>query len=113
LEERWLLNWSQTHERRETKPRQEPSVPTPILPDSERPYKSLPLSCERSTQTPIVRVADKGTLARQPLGKPKWTQYYASHCHTSSLNPRPASPVDDKSECTCVTGSMHCQCQRS
>ena len=28
LEQRWLLNWSQTHERSGTKPQQEPSVPT-------------------------------------------------------------------------------------
>ena len=123
LEQRWLLNWSQTHERSGTKPQQEPSVPTPLPPDSahvpaqtaptERLYKSLPLLCERSTQTPIVRVAEKGTLARQPTGKPKWTQYYASHCHTSSLPTKPASPADGKYECTCATGSTHCQCVRS
>ena len=107
----WLKRKSQLHhddpEQNYAHARHEYPIPT------DRSYKTFPLFCERSTQTPRARVADKGTLARQPPGKPKWTQYYASHCHPSSLPPRPTSPVDDKYECTCVTGSMHCQCPRS
>ena len=168
LEQRWLLNWSQTHDRgsatsdleppaqkpmtvdtrtqspKESGPEEVPSpttqVPRPHIGNwlkrtlaqhhdnpgqdyaharleyptpTDRSYKTFPLSCERSIQTPRVNVTDKGTLARKPPGKPKWTQYYASHCHPLSPSPRPDSPVDDKYTCTCPTGSTHCQCQRS
>ena len=128
LKQRWLLNWP--HARGQCGLSAQDSTPMDSLiepptlaaqqsrtpkPQDLHPAYTIthPHFQERSTQTPHARVVDKGTQVRQPTGKPKWTQYYADHRQSTSLTPRQASPVDDKSTCTCHTGSTHCKCQRS
>ena len=135
LKQLWLLNWSssrgpvvdtktlhgstaQDSAHMDAPPAQpnptakQQQISFPVDPHAAYPVTHPHLN-DRSTQTPRAPVVDKGTQARQPPGKPKWTQYYEAHCQQPSLLPRPASPVDNKCTCACNTGSKHCQCQRS